>query len=225
MARFPCCEREHVNKGAWTKEEDEILTKHINEHGVSNWNDLPRDAGLSRCGKSCRLRWINYLKPDLKRGSFTREETAAIIDLHRLLGNKWALIAAQLPGRTDNDIKNYWNTHVRRMLIGRGIDPQTHISLNPSLSINQNPRIFSTMIRNDAGFIVLMAANRRPGIILDLSTRPRPQTNLDLSIRPLPQINSDLSIKPRPQINLDLSIRPSPQINLDLSIRPPGNPY
>ncbi|XP_047946929.1 transcription factor MYB7-like [Salvia hispanica] len=114
---------EHLNKGAWTKEEDEILTKHITEH-------LPRAAGLLRCGKSFRLRWINYLKPDIKRGSFTREETAAIIDLHRLLGNKWALIAAQLPGKTDNDIKNYWNTHVRRMLIGRGIDPQTHINLN-----------------------------------------------------------------------------------------------
>ncbi|XP_042013605.1 transcription factor MYB3-like [Salvia splendens] len=174
---------EHLNKGAWTKEEDEILTKHITEHGVSNWQYLPRAAGLMRCGKSCRLRWNNYLKPDLKRGNFTREETAAIIDLHRLLGNKWALIAAQLPGRTDNDIKNYWNTHVRRMLIGRGIDPQTHINLNPSLSINQNPRIFSThrdaplMVRNDAGFNVSTAANRRPNITTS-------QINLDLSIRP-----------------------------------------
>nr|GMC98733.1 myb-related protein 308-like [Ipomoea batatas] len=105
MGRSPCCEKEHTNKGAWTKEEDERLI---------------------RCGKSCRLRWINYLRPDLKRGNFTEEEDELIINLHSLLGNKWSLIAARLPGRTDNEIKNYWNTHIKRKLLSRGIDPQTH---------------------------------------------------------------------------------------------------
>ncbi|KAG0475830.1 hypothetical protein HPP92_012671 [Vanilla planifolia] len=75
---------------------------------------------------SCRLRWINYLRPDLKRGNFSRDEEDLIIKLHSLLGNKWSLIAARLPGRTDNEIKNYWNTHIRRKLLSRGLDPAKH---------------------------------------------------------------------------------------------------
>lgn len=84
---------------------------------------------MLRCGKSCRLRWINYLRPDLKRGNFTEEEDELIIKLHSVLGNKWSLIAARLPGRTDNEIKNYWNTHIRRKLMSSGIDPTTHLLL------------------------------------------------------------------------------------------------
>ncbi|CAA2990288.1 myb-related 308-like [Olea europaea subsp. europaea] len=95
-------------------------------------------AGLLRCGKSCRLRWINYLRPDLKRGNFTEEEEEIIINLHSLLGNKWSLIAARLPGRTDNEIKNYWNTHIKRKLLHRGVDPQTHRPLN-STTKKPNP--------------------------------------------------------------------------------------
>ncbi|XP_065030059.1 MYB31 transcription factor31-like [Musa acuminata AAA Group] len=126
MGRSPCCEKAHTNKGAWTKEEDERLVAHIRAHGEGGWRTLPRAAGLLRCGKSCRLRWINYLRPDLKRGNFTQEEDETIINLHRLLGNRWSLIAARLPGRTDNEIKNYWNTHIRRKLLSRGVDPITH---------------------------------------------------------------------------------------------------
>ncbi|CAL9205071.1 unnamed protein product [Musa hybrid cultivar] len=126
MGRSPCCEKAHTNKGAWTKEEDERLIAHIRAHGEGGWRTLPRAAGLLRCGKSCRLRWINYLRPDLKRGNFTQEEDETIINLHRLLGNRWSLIAARLPGRTDNEIKNYWNTHIRRKLLSRGVDPITH---------------------------------------------------------------------------------------------------
>lgn len=130
MGRSPCCEKEHTNKGAWTKEEDERLINYIKAHGEGCWRSLPKAAGLQRCGKSCRLRWINYLRPDLKRGNFTDEEDELIINLHSLLGNKWSLIAAKLPGRTDNEIKNYWNTHIKRKLLSRGIDPQTHRSIN-----------------------------------------------------------------------------------------------
>ncbi|CAO2211757.1 unnamed protein product [Urochloa humidicola] len=126
MGRSPCCEKAHTNKGAWTKEEDDRLVAYIKAHGEGCWRSLPKAAGLMRCGKSCRLRWINYLRPDLKRGNFTADEDDLIIKLHSLLGNKWSLIAARLPGRTDNEIKNYWNTHVRRKLLGRGIDPVTH---------------------------------------------------------------------------------------------------
>ncbi|CAH8388339.1 unnamed protein product [Eruca vesicaria subsp. sativa] len=130
MGRSPCCEKEHMNKGAWTKEEDERLVSYIKSHGEGCWRSLPRAAGLLRCGKSCRLRWINYLRPDLKRGNFTHDEDELIIKLHSLLGNKWSLIAARLPGRTDNEIKNYWNTHIKRKLLSKGIDPNTHRSIN-----------------------------------------------------------------------------------------------
>ncbi|CAK7344891.1 unnamed protein product [Dovyalis caffra] len=124
----------HTNKGAWTKEEDQRLIDYIRIHGEGCWRSLPKAAGLLRCGKSCRLRWINYLRPDLKRGNFTEEEDEIIIKLHSLLGNKWSLIAGRLPGRTDNEIKNYWNTHIKRKLISRGIDPQTHTPLNEKIA-------------------------------------------------------------------------------------------
>ncbi|XVF30055.1 hypothetical protein REPUB_Repub16aG0024300 [Reevesia pubescens] len=104
------------------------------------------DSGLLRCGKSCRLRWINYLRPDLKRGNFTEEEDELIIKLHSLLGNKWSLIAGRLPGRTDNEIKNYWNTHIKRKLISRGIDPQTHRPLNETANTNNTAKATATAI-------------------------------------------------------------------------------
>ncbi|XP_078448277.1 myb-related protein 308-like [Wolffia australiana] len=134
MGRSPCCEKAHTNKGAWTKEEDDRLIAHIRAHGEGNWRSLPKAAGLLRCGKSCRLRWINYLRPDLKRGNFTEEEDELIIKLHSILGNKWSMIAGRLPGRTDNEIKNYWNTHIRRKLLNRGIDPSTHRALHEPAS-------------------------------------------------------------------------------------------
>ncbi|GAB2228608.1 hypothetical protein Droror1_Dr00022728 [Drosera rotundifolia] len=83
-------------------------------------------SGLLRCGKSCRLRWMNYLRPNLKRGNFGEDEEDLIIKLHALLGNRWSLIAGRLPGRTDNEVKNYWNSHLREKLISLGIDPSNH---------------------------------------------------------------------------------------------------
>ncbi|KAG8497822.1 hypothetical protein CXB51_006880 [Gossypium anomalum] len=107
MGRSPCCEKAHTNKGAWTKEEDDRLIAYIRAHGEGCWRSLPKAAGLLRCGKSCRLRWINYLRPDLKRGNFTEDEDELIIKLHSLLGNK-------------------------RKLLNRGVDPMTHKQLNES---------------------------------------------------------------------------------------------
>ncbi|KAL8513767.1 hypothetical protein ACS0TY_013032 [Phlomoides rotata] len=114
MGRNPCCDKSGLKKGPWTTEEDVILTVFINQNGHGNWRALPKRAGLMRCGKSCRLRWMNYLRPDIKRGNFTTEEEEMIIKLHQELGNKWSVIAARLPGRTDNEIKNVWNTHLKK---------------------------------------------------------------------------------------------------------------
>ncbi|KAJ0989928.1 hypothetical protein J5N97_008284 [Dioscorea zingiberensis] len=115
--RAPCCEKVGLNKGSWTPAEDMRLVAYIQKFGHGNWRALPKHAGLLRCGKSCRLRWINYLRPDIKRGNFTKEEEDTIINLHALLGNKWSKIASYLPGRTDNEIKNVWNTHLKKRLI------------------------------------------------------------------------------------------------------------
>ncbi|KAK7380810.1 hypothetical protein VNO78_33329 [Psophocarpus tetragonolobus] len=116
MVRPPCCEKVGIKKGPWTPEEDIILVSYIQEHGPRNWRSVPTNTGLSRCSKSCRLRWTNYLRPGIKRGNFTSNEEGMIIHLQALLGNKWAAIASYLPQRTDNDIKNYWNTHLKKKL-------------------------------------------------------------------------------------------------------------
>ncbi|KAF2317678.1 hypothetical protein GH714_039550 [Hevea brasiliensis] len=114
--RAPCCDKSQVKKGPWSPAEDLRLVTFIQKHGHENWRALPKQAGLLRCGKSCRLRWINYLRPDVKRGNFTKEEEEAIIKLHQTLGNKWSKIASHFPGRTDNEIKNVWNTHLKKRL-------------------------------------------------------------------------------------------------------------
>ncbi|XP_074564329.1 myb-related protein 306-like [Curcuma longa] len=116
MGRPPCCDKEGVKKGPWTPEEDIILVSYIQEHGPGNWRVVPTNSGLLRCSKSCRLRWTNYLRPGIKRGNFTDQEEKLIVHLQALLGNRWAAIASYLPARTDNDIKNHWNTHLKKKL-------------------------------------------------------------------------------------------------------------
>ncbi|KAJ0238162.1 SANT/Myb domain-containing protein [Hirschfeldia incana] len=141
MARKPYCVGEGLKKGAWTTEEDKKLISYIHEHGEGGWRDIPQKAGLKRCGKSCRLRWTNYLKPEIKRGEFSSEEEQIIVMLHASRGNKWSVIARHLPRRTDNEIKNYWNTHLKKRLIEQGIDPVTHKPLasptNPTVTTTQ----------------------------------------------------------------------------------------
>nr|ANW12207.1 putative MYB2 [Olea europaea subsp. europaea] len=179
MGRSPCCEKAHTNKGAWTKEEDDRLIAYIRAHGEGCWRSLPKAAGLLRCGKSCRLRWINYLRPDLKRGNFSEEEDELIIKFHSLLGNKWSLIAGRLPGRTDNEIKNYWNTHIRRKLLSRGIDPTTHRPIN-------EPAQETTTISFVAANTVKEEEEAEHKITAGISNKEEiiPDLNLELRISP-----------------------------------------
>lgn len=129
MGRAPCCSKVGLRRGPWTPREDALLTEYIQAHGEGHWRSLPKKSGLLRCGKSCRLRWMNYLRPDIKRGNITPDEDDLIIRMHSLLGNRWSLIAGRLPGRTDNEIKNHWNTHLSKRLRSQGTDPNTHKKL------------------------------------------------------------------------------------------------
>ncbi|CAL8990705.1 unnamed protein product [Prunus brigantina] len=131
MGRAPCCDKANVKKGPWSPEEDARLKAYIEEHGTGgNWIALPQKIGLKRCGKSCRLRWLNYLRPNIKHGGFSEEEDNIICSLYISIGSRWSIIAAQLPGRTDNDIKNYWNTRLKKKLLGRR--KQSNMNRSPS---------------------------------------------------------------------------------------------
>ncbi|KAL4031842.1 hypothetical protein IC575_010134 [Cucumis melo] len=156
MGRTPCCDKANVKKGPWSPEEDAKLKDYIQKHGTGgNWISLPQKAGLKRCGKSCRLRWLNYLRPDIKHGDFSEEEDTIICNLYTTIGSRWSVIAAQLPGRTDNDIKNYWNTKLKKKLTSlHGMVPQfiqpsstnsSSSSSSPSSYSNNGPLI-STLL-------------------------------------------------------------------------------
>ncbi|KAH6830991.1 myb domain protein 93 [Perilla frutescens var. hirtella] len=189
MVRSPVrkCDENELKKGPWIPEEDKKLRDYIEKHGGhGSWQSLPRRAGLNRCGKSCRLRWTNYLRPDIKRGNFSPQEEQIIIHLHSSLGNKWATIATSLPGRTDNEIKNFWNTHLRKKLLHAGIDPKTH-QLITDFNNFTNIRLLQNLLR-------LLNSNPLPSNFLpgsDHMLNPFHAT-LDGTPNPLPLPNTEI---------------------------------
>ncbi|GFZ00670.1 myb-like HTH transcriptional regulator family protein [Actinidia rufa] len=107
---------DQIRKGPWKAEEDEVLIKHVKKYGPRDWSSIRSKGLLHRTGKSCRLRWVNKLRPNLKNGvKFSAEEERIVIELQGQFGNKWARIATYLPGRTDNDVKNFWSSRQKRL--------------------------------------------------------------------------------------------------------------
>ncbi|XP_008220428.1 PREDICTED: transcription factor MYB36-like [Prunus mume] len=133
MGRTPCCDKDNVKRGPWSPDEDATLKSYLETHGTGgNWILLPKKAGLRRCGKSCRLRWLNYLRPDIKHGCFTEEEDNIICSLYSQMGSRWSVIASRMSGRTDNDVKNYWNTKLKKKLFGGKQNLTTKNSKEPT---------------------------------------------------------------------------------------------
>ncbi|XP_059311364.1 transcription factor RAX2-like [Lycium ferocissimum] len=145
MGRAPCCDKANVKRGPWSPEEDAKLKDFIHKYGTAgNWIALPQKAGLRRCGKSCRLRWLNYLRPNIKHGDFSDAEDRVICSLYANIGSRWSIIAGQLPGRTDNDIKNYWNTKLKKKFMG--LLPSSNQRKSPCFPAQ--PQTNSTLFRD-----------------------------------------------------------------------------
>nr|AKN79616.1 MYBR1 [Gentiana rigescens] len=135
--RKPCYyESKCLNRGAYSRKEDQKHSTYINKHGNGRCYHIPKAPGRHCCGKSCRVRWVNYKKRakevKVKGGNnFGEDEEDIFIKLHALLGNRWSLIAGRLPGRTEKEVKNYWDSHLKRKLISMGIDPDNHHPQGP----------------------------------------------------------------------------------------------
>ncbi|XP_073138451.1 transcription factor MYB83-like [Henckelia pumila] len=161
-----------LRKGLWSPEEDEKLMKYMLMNGQGCWSDIARNAGLLRCGKSCRLRWINYLRPDLKRGAFSTQEEELILHLHSILGNRWSQIATRLPGRTDNEIKNFWNSTIKKRLKNNTSNNNSNSSLtsDPSEAAAKDCSNDIGLLGNGGVVFMTQGYNTIPALCTDSSS-------------------------------------------------------
>ncbi|XP_076906528.1 transcription factor LAF1-like [Bidens hawaiensis] len=125
-------------KGLWSPDEDQRLRDYILNRGLVCWSSVPINAGLQRNGKSCRLRWINYLRPGLKRGMFTTHEEQTILTLHGTLGNKWSQMSRHLPGRSDNEIKNHWHSYLKKKIVKSNTSNEESSSVSSLKSVSSS---------------------------------------------------------------------------------------
>ncbi|KAK8485719.1 hypothetical protein V6N12_036915 [Hibiscus sabdariffa] len=173
--RKPCCQKKDTNNGAWSELEDQKLSDYVLRHGEGCcWRSLPQAAGLLRCGKSCRLRWVNYLRPGLnKPANFGEDEDDLIIKLHALLGNRWSLIAGRLPGRTEKEVKNHWNMHLKSkvLLMGRHNNNRRSL-LSPAIT------------KTSSSMQECQPFNPNPAAPAETIGTCLPDLNLDLTISP-----------------------------------------
>ncbi|XP_022744432.1 transcription factor MYB113-like [Durio zibethinus] len=178
---------------AWTEEEDHLLKKCIERYGDGQWHRVPLLAGLNRCRKSCRLRWLNYLHPNIKRGNFAEEEVQLIIKLHKLLGNRWSLIAGRLPGRTANDVKNYWNCHLRKKLNAQETEEEDQNAINVEI-IRPQPRSIATTGSMKPRSPDHIAPNSQPTIEESSMSTPFPYVEVDQRGKELVKADSSLGV-------------------------------
>ncbi|XP_057424963.1 MYB-like transcription factor EOBI [Lotus japonicus] len=162
-------EESELRRGPWTLEEDSLLIHYIARHGEGRWNMLAKSAGLKRTGKSCRLRWLNYLKPDIKRGNLTPQEQLLILELHSKWGNRWSKIAQHLPGRTDNEIKNYWRTRVQKQARQLNIESGSKRFID-AVKCFWMPRLLQKMEQNPSPSIHPSMTNMNFGNSVEAST-------------------------------------------------------